>query len=360
MITARRAALATVVVFASLGATAGPAGANPSILGSTTADGLIYLPMFADGSVQVIDPATNSVVKTIPNAGDHPLILKETLDHPKIYVSNFGPITAEVGVIDKASGTVVKKIPTFGAPYAVSQISPDGRYLYVPTALSVVQVIDTQTDTVVRTLPIAVLPSPVHLEVSLDGRTIYVMSISGFVTKYDAFTGEILGLPLYVPALLPGWGALSVDGNTLYAINYFSGVSFIDTRTWAVTKNVFLPIGSAPLSATLTQDGSELWIASFGTNEITIMDAHTGAVRDSITTAETPVYVGFSDDGTRAYVSSMGSVSALPPEAGIAKFLLAYLPGRYRAFLDTYDTDTRTRISRLETGDAPVAGVYPG
>ncbi|WP_209448902.1 YncE family protein [Rhodococcus qingshengii] len=347
------------------------AQANPTIPGSTTGtDGAIWMPNYGNGSVVAFDPGTLDVVATIPNVGDHPLVIKELPDHSKMFVGNFGPANWNVSVIDVESQTVIKQIPTFGAAYAVSQLSHDSRYLFVPTSLSVMQVIDTQSLEVIRTLPIALPPGPAHLELSPDDTAVYVFSAVGTATKYDAISGAMLAPPIFLDGFFPGWGALSVDGNTMYAVNYISGLTTIDTRTWQVTKVLQMPIAAGPLSATLTPDGTRLWMCNYMNNEILVFDTTTGEIVQTITTDQAPVYVGFSSDGTKAYVSLVDGASGIA-----AQMYLPFLPGGEQASLGnayaanligletslaSYDTARGTMLDSNSIKGALVAGVYPG
>lgn len=349
--------------------------------------------MYNDGTVQVVDPETHTVLDTIydvghfplqdqlpappdlgiprlpdlglpviplpvPNLGPHPIVLRTVPDHSKIYVGNFGPVVSQIGVIDTATNKVVKRIDTLGPAYAVQTISHDGRYLYVPTGASVVQVIDTETDAVVRTLPIPI--APIHLEVSADDKALYMFTSVGTVAQFDAQTGAPLGPQILLEGAAPGWGAISGDGNTLYAINFLtSNITWIDTREWRVVKNVALPFASTPLSATLTRDDSEIWVCNVVTNDITILDARTGEQLRTIKTRNAPAYVGFSSDGSTAYVSDLGDFTANDPILMALKLNFYSLPPGGTGYLDTYDTTTLAHTGRTAVGGYPVAGIYP-
>lgn len=339
------------------------AAANPTIPGSTTGpNGLVYLPLYGAGSVTAVDPVANKVVNTYQNVGDHPLVAKMLPDHSKLFVGNFGPLGWSVSVIETATGKVTQ-IPTIGPAYAVSQLSHDGRYLYVPTGLSVTQVIDTQTLQTVRVLPILLPPGPAHLEVSADDKSLYVMSAIGTVTEYDAITGAMLKPPILLNGFAPGWGALTVDGDKLYAANYIAGVTVVDTKTWTVDRTMFRPPLSGVISSTLTPDGSKMWICGLGDGNIVVMDAQTGHV-DRIIHSQTgaPVYAGFSDDGKTAYVSALDPTTRdFPDFLQLFKGVHAYLPPfNASGSLDQYDTATMTLKSSVRLPGSPIAGVYPG
>lgn len=325
-------------------------------------DGLIYVPITDENAVWAINPSTHSVVAKIANVGMHPIVLRATPDHSKIYVDNFGPLQGQVTVIDTATNTITKKIATFGPAYASEAMSPDGKYLLVPTAFSVVQKIDTSTDKVVATWPIAFLP--IDLEITPEGDQFYAFATYGTVASYSTSTGKQVKKSISVKGLAPGWAVLSKDAKLLYSINFLnSNIAVIDTEQWKVVKTVQLPQGSWPLSATLTPDESELWIANIGPSSsaynLTIMDTSTDAITKVIKTDTAPAYVGFSTDGKHAYVSDLGQVSNLPTLLRPLFYDIFYLlPSGVTGYINDYDVQTKQIVGRTETGTGPVAGVY--
>ncbi|MFG1792168.1 cytochrome D1 domain-containing protein [Nocardia sp. NPDC049149] len=337
--------------------------ANPAIPGSASGpDGPIWVPNFGTGAVAAVDPATMQLVSEIPNVGDHPMVIKELPDHSRLFVGNFGPLTWNVSVIDTATRSVIARIPTIGAAYEVIQLSHDGRYLYVPTSLSVIDVFDTHTLQLARTLPIALPPLPVHVEIAPDDSVLYALTASGQATKYDANTGAMLAPPIFLNGLVPGWGAMSLSGDTIYAVNTHSGVTIIDTKSWSVTRTISLPFDAEPISGTLTPDGSRLWVCDYYTKEILVLDAHTGDILNRIATPSFPVYAGFSPDGHTAYVTvvsdglKLGFWSPLtdPFQQMIAEQL------NLDTSLIAYNVDTGEPGPKLTVKGAFFAGVFPG
>ncbi|WP_265444312.1 YncE family protein [Flexivirga meconopsidis] len=329
---------------------------------AASVEGLIYVPITDENAVWAINPSTRTVVAKIANVGMHPIVLRATPDHRKIYVDNFGPLQGQVTVIDTATNTITKKIATLGPAYASEAMSPDGKFLLVPTAFSVVQKIDTATDKIVATFPIAFLP--IDIEITPDTQSFYAFATYGTVASYSSATGRKIKPSISVKGLAPGWAVLSKDGKTLYSINFLnSNIAIIDTEQWRVTRTVQLPQGSWPLSATLTQDESELWVADIGfgkdTYNLTIIDPATATVKQVLRTPTAPAYVGFSPDGKHAYVSDLGPVSNLPPVLRPLFYDIFYLlPPGQTGYIDDYDVQTKQLLGRTETGTGPVAGVY--
>lgn len=329
---------------------------------ATSINGLIYVPMVDENSVWVINPEQHVVVTKINNVGQHPIVLRATPDHSKIFVDNFGPLQGQITVISTATNTIIDTIKTLGAAYASEAMAPDGKFLYVPTDLSVVQKIDTTTDRIVATFPIAFLP--IDIEVTPDSASFYAFATYGTVARYNAITGATEKAQLSVSGLAPGWAVLSHDGNLLYSINFLtSNIAVIDTKTWKVISTIQEPKGSWPLSATLSPDESELWVANIGYSasayNLTIIDTATDTVKQVVKRSSAPAYVGFSRDGKHAYVSDLGQVSNLPVVMRPLLYdLFFFLPPGVPGEVVDYDTSTKQVLGTTKTGTGPVAGVY--
>jgi YVTN family beta-propeller protein len=127
----------------------------------------------ANGTVSVIDTATNSVVATIP-VGPIPFApigVAITPDGTRAYVTNagdpFNSANGTVSVIDTATNTVVASIPVGILPEAVA-ITPDGTRAYVANTTSgTASVIDIVTNTVVAT--VAGLLGPLGVAITPGG-----------------------------------------------------------------------------------------------------------------------------------------------------------------------------------------------
>jgi YVTN family beta-propeller protein len=129
-----------------------------------------YITNSGDGTVSVINTATNTVVGSI-TVGNNPIGVAVTPDGSKVYVTNF--LDDTVSVINTATNTVVGSPITVGAhPYGVA-VTPDGSKVYVANYNgNSVSVIDTATNTVVGS-PIAV-GNPEGVAVTPDGSKVYV------------------------------------------------------------------------------------------------------------------------------------------------------------------------------------------
>jgi len=141
---------------------------------------------------------------------------------------------------------------------------------------------------------------------------------SNTVSVIDPYTNEVLGtIPLGKPRLdgaldpmdrdqvdVHGLG-FSRDGHLLDVISVASGgAQVIDTATNAVLETTST-VGRAPHEGFISPDGSELWVAVRGDDDVAIINISTGQVTDRVQTLAGPSKVVFSPDGTLAYVNHL-------------------------------------------------------
>ena len=89
---------------------------------------------------------------------------------PKAYVGNFKDST--VSVVDTGTNAVVKTVPVAAGPHGMA-VSPDGRFVWVAGEGSTnVAVIDTASDRVARTVDVGASPHGVTMVP--DGKTVLV------------------------------------------------------------------------------------------------------------------------------------------------------------------------------------------
>jgi YVTN family beta-propeller protein len=162
------------------------------------------------------------------------------------YITNFGEPDHTVSVIDTETNTVIATIPVGDSPFGVA-VSPDGSKVYVTNLGSAsVSVIATATDTVTATIPVA------------------------------GHTDEV---------------AVSSDGSKVYVTNVSSGnVSVIDPATNTVTATI--PVGLAPLGVAVTPDGSKVYVANVDSHNVSVIETATNTVIATIPVGTEPVAFG--------------------------------------------------------------------
>ena len=248
----------------------------------------------ASSTVSVIDIATNTVVATIP-VGPIPFApigVATAPDGTRAYVTNagvpFDSANGTVAVIDTATNTVVATIPVGILPEAVA-ITPDGTRAYVAnTASSTVSVVDTSTNTVV--VAIAGLLDPLGVAITPDGTRAYVANAANFsVSVIDTATNTVVAT---IPDV-SGFGvAITPDGTRAYVAN--GTVTVIDTAT--NTVGVTIPVGGFPtVGVAITPDGTRAYVTNAG-NGVSVIDAATNTVVTTIpiTAAGPPIAIAIT------------------------------------------------------------------
>jgi YVTN family beta-propeller protein/VCBS repeat-containing protein len=269
----------------------------------THADGTI-----GNGTVSVIDTATNTVLTTI-TVGDDPTSVAFTPDSAHAYVTNVDSGT--VSVIDTATHTVVATIPVGHHPTSV-EFSPDGAHAYVTNDGSgTVSVIDTATHTVVATIPVG--DQPFDVAVSPDGTYLYVthyvddmVSVIDILTSTVTTTVDVGDRPWNVAA--------SPDGTSLYVTHNAVGddaVFVIDAVTNTVTTTI--DVGGDPFGVAFSPAGTNAYVTNHLDDCLSVIDTVTHTVVATIDVGAFPRAVAVSQDGTHIYVANQndGTVSVI-------------------------------------------------
>jgi YVTN family beta-propeller protein len=76
----------------------------------------------------------------------------------------------------------------------------------------------------------------------------------------------------------------------------------ISTSDWKVRKEI--AVGARPMRISLTPDGTKLFVANSGSNDVTVIEARSGTAMTTIAAGSQPMDVASSPDGRRIYVSN--------------------------------------------------------
>lgn len=196
----------------------------------------------ADGSLAVA--RYDAVVDRIDWVGgtgqDSTHMLVVTGDEKKIYTSNIG--SNSVTVLAPRTGYVAfKHIAVTKNPEGID-LSPDGSALWVAGVAprneqAGISVIDTKTNNVVRTIPIATKLAN-RLKFSPDGTRVAISDPgANEVWILDAATGDVL--KKITTAAGPSGLVFTPDGKRLFVgCTYAGKVQAIDTATWSISGEV--------------------------------------------------------------------------------------------------------------------------
>ena len=199
------------------------------------------------------------------------------------YVSNY--YAGTVSVINTQTNTVVTTIPVGGYPTGVT-VSPDGTKAFVvitgtrlnnaSNGYTTISVINTATNTLSNTYYFAGGLGPMGIAVSPDGNWLYVAN--------QGNGNSTPGNPVTYPSSL---GIIAVSGN----------------------GHQTLTVGNYPYSVCINHDGSKVYVTNSQDVTVSVVDTKTFTVIGSpITVGNNPEGICISPDGTRIYVANSGCI----------------------------------------------------
>jgi len=201
------------------------------------ADGRLVATTEGSSSLTIVDPETGKVVSvSTAQQGSHMVVVSP--DGSLAYVANIGSGT--VSVIDLKAGRKLTDIVLGGRPEGIA-LSPDGLELWVgDLSAPRVQVIATATLTIIG--EVAIDPVAIRVAISPDGRTVVTSNIAaGTVTEIDRATRTVRRTITVSGTQAAGQVTIlfSADGSRLYAAETGRDqVAEIDMSTGLVVRRL--------------------------------------------------------------------------------------------------------------------------
>ncbi|WP_198086818.1 plastocyanin/azurin family copper-binding protein [Variovorax sp. E3] len=202
---------------------------------------------------------------------------------PKAYVGNFKDST--VSVIDTGSEKVVATLPVAAGPDGIL-IAPDGRSVFVSgSGAAAVSEIDTATDRVTRGIDVG--KGPQGLAMTADGKWLLV-AVNG--DDRVAFVDTSAhGVSATVPVPKPHTIAIRPDGKQAYVASQEPGhfaLVVIDMATRAVVTQI--PLDKPPRDLEFDHDGKTLYLTLAGVSAVQVLDAATNQWGAPVPTGVSP------------------------------------------------------------------------
>lgn len=202
---------------------------------------------------------------------------------PKAYVGNFKDST--VSVIDTDTERVVATVPVATGPDGIV-VAPGGRSVFVSGAsASAVSEIDAGTDRVVRSIEVG--QGPQGLAMTTDGRWLLV-AVNG--DDRVAFVDTAAhGVSTTVPVAKPHTLAIRPDGREVYVASQELGhfaLVVIDMATRAVVTKI--PLDKPPRDLEFDADGKALYLTLAGVPAVQVLDPATHAWGAPVPTGVSP------------------------------------------------------------------------
>ncbi|WP_019912725.1 S-layer homology domain-containing protein [Paenibacillus sp. HW567] len=260
-----------------------------------------YITSFNFGVVDVVDLTTNTVEKAKIHVGTNPNSAGFNPTGKQIFVTNRG--SNSVSIIDPATDTVISTLPVGLAPHGVA-FNTDGSKAYVANqGGGSISVIDTGSLTVTNTIPVPGSPTAMVV----IGNTLFVTAQGGSQVKIvDLIHEELVGD--ITVGNRPYGLSVNAAGTKIYTANQGSNsVSVIDVASRSVEASI--PVGDNPSATEVSRDGSRVYVANTFSNNISVIDTATHTVINTVPVGSNPYVIGLSSDGKNVYTINYGSNS---------------------------------------------------
>jgi YVTN family beta-propeller protein len=292
------------------------------VLSAATANGQVRILQTNSGgdNVHLIDPVTNKVVGEITGLpANHGA--QGSPDGTRIYVSVEG--NNSFAVVDAKTLKVIKSIPLTGRPNNIT-VSKDGKKVYVAIAAlpGAVEVIDTTSLTSVKTIPTRGAEHNVY--VTPDGKYLVAGSVGGRnLTVIDTATDQT-AWSIFDQGVRPIAFDTNPDGSTrnMYVeLSNHHGFVVVDFNARKEIARVTLPdvapelrnkgqINAAPAHGIgVTPDQKLLFVCSRLNSHVYVYSLPDLKLAADIEVGHDPDWITFSPDGKTAYVASAGTNS---------------------------------------------------
>lgn len=267
---------------------------------------LAYIPNVGDGTISTINTKNQKVENTIKIGEEVSHGISATNDGKKIYTGDLDE--GKVFVYDTESKKITKTINTGKRIHGID-ITPNSKYVLLASgALEVddeynyIQIIDTKTDEVVKTIK-SDAKSPAHIDFTKDSKIAYVANVmSNDVSIVDIEKGEIIDTVKV--GIMPNESEPSPDGKFLYVANVQEGsLSVVDTKTKKEIDKIKVSAGTHGIA--VTNDSKYIWTTNRFDKDIAVIDASTKKIIKKIGIEGEPNHISISPDNKYVYVTDL-------------------------------------------------------
>jgi YVTN family beta-propeller protein len=316
-----------------------PVGNNPQFMVMNNATNKLYVTNRADGTVTIINGATNQVIKTLP-VGPHPVGADVNPLTNRIYIANYGNrVGNTVSVIDGSSDQVIATVTVQYGPilvavnqitnkiYAVNRCATDPNDCITDGSgiNGSMSVIDGNTNSVTGTVGLEQLPSVILLNEVTN--KIYVGNSCG--TDPSCITngnGNTIGTITAVDGVTLGTSVITAGkGTTGMAVNPVSNEIYMTNSTDNTVTLIngvtlgtsTLAVGVSPADVEVNPDTYKIYVTNNGDNTLNDIDGIThgkttlgvggGPASATINTVTNRIYVINGNDNTVSVVGGTPS-----------------------------------------------------
>jgi YVTN family beta-propeller protein len=301
-----------------------------ALAGTATAKQKLYVLSSAGDAVNVIDVATDRIVKSI-EVGSHPHGIAAPASQEALWVT--AEADNQLVLVDTRKDEVVARYPIGRRPNEID-VSADGRYVWIPALLDgKYEVFDAVERRVVASIPTDGFPH--NTVISPDGRWVYLspmdrggtetsleqlraagapLSFNEKIYVVDAASREVVATVALPDAPRPI--AVHPSGNRLFVNrDGLLGFEVIDLETRKVVATARYELTreekatpSRSHGIVVTPDGREVWSTDINNRAVHVFDVTATEPRHltKLPTGATPTWLTITPDGETVYVANAG------------------------------------------------------
>ena len=261
---------------------------------------MLYNAVTPDGKrVLATSPSTNKVhvfstkdgkTLAVISVGEAPKGVKIAPNGKRAYISNQG--SAEISVISLEKLAVVNTIKVEEGPHN-ARFTKDGKLAYVTLQGGAgIAVIDTQTEKMIKVIPVAGITGPHNLDLSADEKTAFVRDFVHHVAILDLESGTVKK----IITVGNGHGGIDVTPDGRFAVTAAIGdtfVSVINTKTLAVQN---IEVGNGPHGVRASEDNKWLYVTLTKDDEIAVINTETMRVVKKIPVGQFPFWIAVKNN----------------------------------------------------------------
>jgi YVTN family beta-propeller protein len=254
-----------------------------------TRDGrTLFATNLASGRVSVIDTEKMETVASI-YTGSRSHVVALTNDNRQAWVANIGE--DDISIVDINTLKIVGSLPTGKGPTGMA-FSRDGRFAYVSNqGDKTVSVVDVEYQRVIKTIPVGT--NPHFLILGPDGRIWGCNTGSNDIYIIDPNSQEIVGS--YQVGPLPQQIAFGFKGlsgpNAYVTVAGFNKVLVLSTDIKRMSVLEEIVVGDRPNGIWANTQGTRIFVADEGSNDIKIIDTGTSQVIGTVPVGRKPIRV---------------------------------------------------------------------
>ncbi|MBZ5607471.1 MAG: hypothetical protein LAP38_04375 [Acidobacteriia bacterium] len=228
-----------------------------------------YLVNHTNGTVTAVGTCPLSILKVIP-VGSNPLQVAITPDGSTALVTRYDN---DVVWIDTNTDQVTFTLPTGGVYPSGIAISPDGTRAYVTNYFNTnpsLLVIDVVNRAILTTVPLGGA-YPRSATITPDGSQVWVNYYNGTgVDIVDTLTLTVAA-GIRFNAIVSTGMAFNPTGTKAFIATSPNLLAVVDTKTLNTLATI--TVGSEPMDVAVTADGALLFVTSYNSNIISLVDA---------------------------------------------------------------------------------------